>query len=128
MVPFDGTSEETPLDRTSGEMPLDGTSGELPLDGPSGETAFDRHASERGAFDTWWSERFRYCEESEVHASEPQWSERSGDRIFTREKREREVRDLMTSSAEPSEVAKSSSPAAGDEGSLSRSLPLNREI
>ena len=197
-------------------MPLDGTSGELHLDGPSGETAFDRRASERGSFDTWWSESFRYWEESEVHASEPQWSERNyderstgwrtwsireegrtsvypqraqsstdvwiprdddedvwsstkgwkakdegtyvwipkqegtyvwiptdtgetvrtkkkarrgkprsrpyaADRILAREKREREGRDLTASPAEPSGVAKPSSPAAGDEGSLSRS-------
>ena len=43
------------------------------------------------------------------------------DRIFAREKREQEGRDLTASPAEPSEVAKPSSPAAGDEGSLSRS-------
>ena len=79
VVPFDGTSEETPLDRTCGEMPLDGTSGELPLDGTSGEAAFDRRASEWDSFDTWWSESLRYCEESEVYASEPRWTERNDD-------------------------------------------------
>ena len=43
------------------------------------------------------------------------------DRISAREKRVQEARDRMASPAEPSEVAKASSPAAGDEGSLSRS-------
>ena len=45
----------------------------------------------------------------------------AADRISAREKRVQEARDRLASPAEPSEVAKASSPAAGDEGSLSRS-------
>ena len=44
----------------------------------------------------------------------------AADRIAARNKREQEARDQLASPAEPSGVAKASSPAAGDEGSLSR--------
>ena len=119
-TPLDGASEETPLDGASGEPPFDGASEETPLDGTSGEAAFDRRASEWGAFDTWLSESLRSWEGWKFMLRYPIGRRSAADRIAARNKREQEARDQLASPAEPSGVAKASSLAAGDEGSLSR--------